>query len=277
MGAQMFNTFWHGGELSPLHWACIDSFVKQGHELRVFSYEEPKLPPGTTLENARQIVDEAELFEFERSFSAFSNIFRYRLLLEHGGWWVDTDVYCRTREIPDCTYSWAEQSPGSINGAVLRFPSDDATLESILEEALIIGKNLETWGELGPRLLTKHLGGRTFADHYGSTSAFYPVHWLEAHRFWLPEGNESIQSRCAQSPFIHLWGSMFSRYGIDIDQAPPRGSFLEWMLEHSGFHRALPPPGRETEDRALKAIHAFLERDWVQQKCRELGFAEEMS
>ena len=28
------------------------------------------------------------------SLAAFSNLFRYKLLLERGGWWVDTDVIC---------------------------------------------------------------------------------------------------------------------------------------------------------------------------------------
>jgi hypothetical protein len=28
------------------------------------------------------------------SYSAFSNVFRYQLVLDRGGWWVDTDLVC---------------------------------------------------------------------------------------------------------------------------------------------------------------------------------------
>src|SRR4051812_37214979 len=109
MKHETFNTFWHGRELSPLHWACLKSFPDRGHRLRVFAYGAVDLPPGVEQEDARQVMPESELFEFSESFSAFSNVFRYKLLLEQGGWWTDTDVFCQSEEIPDCTHAWAPE------------------------------------------------------------------------------------------------------------------------------------------------------------------------
>lgn len=270
MTGQTFNTFWHGGELSPLHWACLSSFVERGHSVRVFGYRELKLPRGVAFEDARAVINERELFEFQNSFSAFSNIFRYRLLLEHGGWWVDTDVYCLQEDIPECHYAWAWQDRDAINGAILKFPAGDATLEKILVDGCKIGKDIATWGELGPLLLTKHLAHRDFSGHYGSTSAFYPVHWLEPHLFWLPAGYDAVLAKCASSPFVHLWATRFRYCGIDISLSAPEGSFLRHMHHRHGFCRPLAPLTREQQRRTTQSINSFLSNDWVRKTSEQM-------
>ena len=267
MRHQTFNAFWHGAQLSPMHWACLGSFVERGHRLRLFAYQDVAVPAGVTLEDARRIMSERELFEFEKSFSAFSNIFRYKMLLEHGGWWVDTDVYCLAEDIAECTYAWARQDEDSINGAILRFPAGDATLARILRAAEKVGKNVKVWGQIGPTLLTKHLEGRRFAGHYGSTRDFYPVHWLEPHLFWMRGADAQVVRKCAGAPFVHLWGSMFSYYGIDVDAAPPEGSFLARIYQGSSFPRSLPSAD---EARTLVAIREFLGKRWVRERSRRL-------
>jgi hypothetical protein len=270
MQNQVFNTFWYGPELSPLHWACLKSFADRGHRLRVFTYEPLKLPPGVLREDAAQFVSQSELFEFDESFGAFSDIFRYELLMQEGGWWVDSDVYCLKEDIIECDYAWAAEDDQNINGAILKFPSGDPTLRSILAEARQIGSDVKVWGEIGPHLLTKHLAGREFPNHYGSTQAFYPVHWIETHLLWQPFGNDFIQARCTQSPFVHLWGSMFRHFGIDIGNAAPEGSFLCWMEGHSDFYRDLTPLDPEIQVKTIQSINAFLGRKWVKEKWERL-------
>jgi hypothetical protein len=267
MRSQTFNAFWHGAALSPLHWACLSSFIERGHRLRLFSYRDLDVPKGVILEDARKIMSDKELFEFENSFSAFSNIFRYKVLLEQGGWWVDTDVLCLKEDIPDCTYAWARQDEDSINGAVLRFPAGDPTLRKIHDAALKIGKRVKVWGQIGPTLLTKFLAGRQFPGHYGTTHEFYPVHWLEPHLFWMRDGNDVVVHKCGNAPFLHLWGSMFSYYGIDIAASPPRGSFLQHIYERSSFPHALPP---SDEEKTLVSISAFLGKKWVRERSKRL-------
>ena len=270
MRNQTFTAFWHGAALSPMHWACLASFVERGHRMRLYTYRDLEVPPGVILEDARQVMSDKELFEFEKSFSAFSNIFRYKVLLEQGGWWVDTDIYCLAEDIPDPPYAWARQDEDSINGAVLRFPAGDPTLEKILKAAIKVGKRVKIWGQIGPTLLTKHLEGRNFPGHYGTTHDFYPVHWLETHLLWMPGGRDAILAKCGEAPFLHLWGSMFSYYGIDIDASPPQGSFLRHMYERSAFPRALPPTD---EEKTLSSIRAFLDKKWVRERSmRLLGY-----
>lgn len=273
MSNQVFNTFWYGPDLPPMHWACLDSFVKKGHTLRVFAYQDLALPDGAILEDANRVVDEKELFEFEESFSAFSNIFRYTLLLEQGGWWVDTDVYCCTMEIPDCRYAWAWQDEDNINGAILKFPAGDPALASILDEALAIGPDIEVWGEMGPQLLTRHLAGREFPGFFGDTRAFYSIHWLETHMFWMPAALRPVLSRTADSPFIHLWASCFKAFGIDPHLTPPRGSFLHEIYQQADIMDQMPPLDEETDTSTRLAIAEHLAKPWVGKRAqRVLGY-----
>jgi hypothetical protein len=264
--AQVFNTFWHGPDLTPLHWACLKSFADHGHRLRVFTYRPFDLPRGVEPADAREVMPESDLFEFEASFGAFSDIFRYRLLLAMGGWWVDTDVYCLEDDIAECRYAWAAEDDVNINGAILKFPAGDATLRTILAEAESIGNNVKVWGEIGPHLLTRHVAGREFDGHYGSTRDFYPVHWIETHLLWLPRGNDRIRRQCAGSPFVHLWASMFRHYGIDIHHEAPQGSFLGSIEEGSGFPREVPRMDSELLRRTRHSIAHFLQQKWVQDK-----------
>jgi hypothetical protein len=104
---QSFNSFWYGGRLSPLEWACLASFVDRGHKMRLFSYDQIDVPRGVVLEDASGIVEKNRLFTVNGSVSAFSDIFRYEFILKHGEWWIDTDVYCLREDIPDCRYAWA--------------------------------------------------------------------------------------------------------------------------------------------------------------------------
>ena len=65
--------------------------------LQLHVYEEPPgVPAGVTLCDAAAVLPRNELFvhRCSGSVAVFADWFRYRLLLEHGGMWVDTDVVC---------------------------------------------------------------------------------------------------------------------------------------------------------------------------------------
>jgi len=225
-----FNMFWYGVRLAPLERACIKSFISHGHIVRVYTYNQPDLPEGAIRMDARQILPENQLFIFENSPSGFSNIFRYKLLLEQGGWWVDTDVVCLSSDIPECDYFWAEQVPGEINGAVLKFPAGDPRLEKLLEQSIRRSKHLQVWGQLGPHLLTEVLSGENLPNHIGTTEMVYPIRFNEIHYLWLPEFYNTVEKRCANSTFLHLWQAMFSRIGINHKNPAPEGSYLSKLF-----------------------------------------------
>lgn len=251
--------FWHGRTLSPLEITCMRSYIDHGHRLRVFSYDALALPAGVEYADARQILPYDRLFTFEGSPAAFACIFRYKLLFQEGGWWVDTDVLCRKADLPACDYYWAEQHPGQLNNAIMKFPRSDELCGRLLALSERRARRLSFWGQLGPALVTEVLMNTRPAGHAGSIEDAYPIHWLETHFFWLPEFAAVVHSRIGGSTFLHFWHSVFGRLGIDIEKRPPAGSFLDTLYETYGTN----PPQTAIEAPNRDAIIAYLQQDWV--------------
>ncbi len=259
------HTFWHGGELPPLAHACLQSFLVRGHTLRVHCYQPIDAPAGTTLEDAREVValdDPMYRFSDSSTITAFADYFRYKLLHQRGGWWVDTDVYCLTDALPDEAYAWAEQESGVINNAILKFPKGDPLCGRLAALAKSRAHSSMRWGALGPDLTTEVLGPSDAVDPADRRSAFYPIHWLEAHFLWLPEFKDVVAKRAIEAKFIHCWAKVLDNMGIDMWRSPPAGSFLSDMLRQtrqasgsSVWHRF----------KTRRSIQRYLQQRWVKE------------
>jgi len=98
MHESVVQSLWIGEKLSNIELLSINSFVKRGHLYHLYVYEIPKnVPSKVILKDASTIIPKANIFEdreIKNSFAGFSNIFRYKLLFENGGYWVDTDIIC---------------------------------------------------------------------------------------------------------------------------------------------------------------------------------------
>jgi hypothetical protein len=273
MPRQTFNSFWYGNELSPLEWACLNSFVERGHRFRLFCYDLVHVPKGVFVEDASRIIPKDELFLVDGNVAAFSDLFRYKVIQTDGDWWADTDVYCLTDDIPDCDYAWANEDQDNINGAILRFPSEDSTLFDISRAAQAIAVKNSNWCDLGPHLLTRHLIGVAFDNHFGNRAYFYPIHWLETFLFWLPGQSDYVKLRCKDSFFVHFWSSMFSQIGIDRYARPPIGSFLGAIYSSNESSFRFLEPDVRSYTRTVEIMKAYFREGWVKECSeRKLGY-----
>jgi len=102
---KIVNGLWIGKSLSSIELLCIKSFLANGHDFYLWVYDqiETKLPEGTIVKDATEIILRENVFCYKNtnqyghgkgSYAGFSDIFRYKLLYEKGGWWVDMDVVC---------------------------------------------------------------------------------------------------------------------------------------------------------------------------------------
>jgi Glycosyltransferase sugar-binding region containing DXD motif len=88
---------WIGPRLSTLEQLSIASFQQNGHEYHLYVYDEPQnVPAKTVIKDAREILPSSSIFQYReyKSYAGFANFFRYKLLLQRGGWWVDSDTVC---------------------------------------------------------------------------------------------------------------------------------------------------------------------------------------
>ena len=164
--------------MSPYEIMSIRSFLVNGHGFDLYSYD-----PGLTVPDGCKLLDASTILPRENvifyptdpgkgSVSQFSNTFRYKLLYEKGGWWVDMDVVCQTDRLPSGTYEFGYQDDGNeICTAVIKMPARDDLMHRCLTKAVETGSNA-VWGQTGPVLFTHEISKAGLEHHAKSASAY---------------------------------------------------------------------------------------------------------
>ena len=271
-----FATFWRG-PLNPIAYSCLASFPRVSARLRVYAYERNLvLPTGVERADAREICPDLSLLDRYRvggkpSTAMFADMFRYKLIRDTGCCWVDTDLICLRR--PDFSgeaivYGRQAEARGKalINNAVLKLPADHPLLADLIARAEAAVDVDQSWGAIGPFLLTD-LAERRGVDHLARGEAdFYPI---DADRFWrplLPGSYDAVAAAAKRATFLHLWSAMFERAGYDLWAAPPMGSYLY------GVFRRLRTLKRFARIYNEPALSALLE-EWIAKDAPATGAA----
>jgi hypothetical protein len=235
-----FATFWRG-PLNPIAYACLASFPRARAKLRVYTYDDDLvLPAGVERADARDICRDLSLLERYRvggrpSIAMFADMFRYKMIRDTGCCWVDSDLVCLRR--PDFShqaivYGRQAEARGKalINNAVLKLPPDHPLLLELIERAEAAVDADQSWGAIGPFLLTD-LAEKHGVDHLARGEMdFYPI---DADRFWrplLPTSYDAVAKATKRATFLHLWSAMFDRAHYDLWASPPMGSFLHGVF-----------------------------------------------
>jgi len=238
------NGLWIGTRLSPLERACVQSFIAKGHRFNLYAYEAiDNVPTGCTLLDAANIVPPSAIFEQgagagQGSLAGFSDLFRYRLLYERGGWWADLDMFCLTESLPDSPLVIGRQDARLINGAMLRFPHAHDAMHAAYRECIERGPSIK-WAEIGPELLTRYVTEGRIDTAVLPESAFYPLHFTQFWSVLDPRRTAHAAAKIRDSACVHLWNEMIRRNGIDKNVLPPVGSllrnFYDWTIGTDGF------------------------------------------
>ncbi len=261
-----FATFWHG-PLDAVTYGCMASFAHFGAGLRVYSYDDRfDPPPGVELADARRICPDASLLrryvvKGKPSIATFADMFRYRMIRATGCCWVDSDVLCLRKPDfarEDIVFGRQPEFHGEsvINNAVLKLPPADRTLNELVEKAESAVDVDQTWGAIGPFLLTE-IATRNGIDRYAREFFhFYPV---EPDSFWklfLPASRDEVVEAVREATFLHLWGELIARSGYDRAACPPAGSFLNEVFRRLGVIDRF---ARVYQAREVEALMA----DWI--------------
>ena len=86
---------WIGNKLSRFEYNSIKSYINQGYEYHLYTYDKiDNIPEGTIIKDANIIIDKKYIFYYEGLIAPFSDLFRYKLLYDKGGIWTDCDIVC---------------------------------------------------------------------------------------------------------------------------------------------------------------------------------------
>lgn len=238
-GNPRFATFWHGGGISPYEAACIASFERLGHEIVVYSYGEVGgVPPGVAVLDARAILppDSMNLFKVNGvpSASHFTDYFRFVMFTKTDQIWVDTDIILLKRFTLDASRNlMGRETTSSVCTAVLHLDPEDVRLRSMIDRVEGLSTKKLVWGDTGPRLLTSVYG----VDGGLPEPVFYPVHFDDYWKVFLPANRAECEALCADATTLHLWNNLVVKMGLFKEIGPPKGSFLHAVFERSGADR----------------------------------------
>ena len=223
--SNVVQSLWIGPRLSPLQIISIRSFLAHGHDYHLYAYEEiADVPKGATICDASTILPRESMFCYQDgfgkgSYSAFSNQFRYKLLFEQGGWWVDADVVCLRQFDFEDEFVFAtefEDDYTAVAGTcVLKSQARSEYLNYCLQVCDGKDKAKLKWGEIGPRLLNIAIRRFDLTRHCVPVHVFSLISWFEFSEILKPGFDVS---RLANSYGLHLWNQMWRSKGIDPDE-----------------------------------------------------------
>lgn len=144
---KIIHGLWIGPRLSAIELLTINSFLYHGHEFHLWLYDtlETPLPNGVVVQNAKNILAEKYIFRYKNqntsghgqgSLAGFSDIFRYKLLYEKGGWWSDMDITClKPLNFPQ-PYVFRNHDLLRVVGNLMKCPPGSLLMKSCFEIAL---------------------------------------------------------------------------------------------------------------------------------------------
>jgi glycosyltransferase involved in cell wall biosynthesis len=202
--------------------AATVSMRAAGHPVRVWSYSPQKLefllPHGIEVRAADDVMPRG-LFERIVAGSEiryFSDIFRYAVLYEHGGLWMDSDMVL-LRPFPfrgdhffNLQWRSGPKNEHFVCGNVMYAEPYSRHVRNLYETSVdrFFASRGWAFGDVGPKLLSDYIAseaGAELRDRLFSPVFFNPIDWTEIDRFDKPIGELAEYLNDERVFGIHLW------------------------------------------------------------------------
>jgi hypothetical protein len=144
---RIVHGLWIGNRLSAIEMLTLHSFTDKGHIFYLWVYEpiQNQLPENVILKDANEIIPASRIYRRKYNDpqfkigkdslgSPFSDLFRYKLLYEFGGWWVDMDVTCLQPLNLDESYFFRAHPLIPLIGNVMKVPAKSELMRLTYEE-----------------------------------------------------------------------------------------------------------------------------------------------
>ena len=227
----IIQSLWVGDALSTMERLSIASFLAQGHDFHLYVYQTvANVPKGASILDARDVLPESMIFQYQdrASYSGFSNYFRYKLLLDRGGWWVDTDAVCLRPFAFTEEYVFSSEitraGQSTPTSGYIKAPVGSEAMAFAWDQCLGKDPGQLKWGETGPRLVAEVVRRYAMNDFVQDFQVFAPVGHYDWKRIiepgWTEEFPESTRA-------VHLWNERWRQAGQDKDAVYPSDCLYE--------------------------------------------------
>ena len=237
MTEEPIQGLWVGTKLSAMERISIASFLREGHEYHLYTYGRVDgVPSGATVKDAREILPESMIFQYREhaSYAGFANYFRYKLLLDRGGWWVDTDTVCVR------PFAFAEpyvfgceptnQGGEAATASPIKAPAGSPALAFAWEFCRARTPEILRWGETGPHLVRDMIRRFGLEGYVHAADVFCPIPPSAWRRLVDPKAAWKFGH---STRAVHLWNELWRREAWDKDRDYPPGSLYEtWKRDY---------------------------------------------
>jgi hypothetical protein len=203
---------------------CITSFLRNGHPFHLYAYREIEgVPDGTVVLDANEILPASRIFKYTGydSYAGFSNFFRYKLLYDKGGWWVDADTVClKPFEFHEPFVFASVVAPAGPDGecvpavatCVIKTPRASAIMQSAWAFCDAMNPSELAWGQSGPALMRRLVPEFSLQGYVQPAEVFCPLPWPQWELQLKPGMSWTLTE---QTRGMHLWNELWRRAGAD--------------------------------------------------------------
>lgn len=214
---KVVRSLWIYGDLSNNEILGISSYLYHGHEFYLYSYNPILNPPaGVTIKDANDIIPESFIFKDSHgSLAAFSDWFRFKLLYDYGGWWVDIDTVCLQplNLLQPYCFSSEYDNKGSLwlNATCIKSKPKAEFLKDCLDFIDKKGSKEVSFGDYGLTLFRQKMAKYEYNDYQQSAITFCPINWFDIAKLIT----KTPYSFSMQTYTIHLWNEIWRRGYLD--------------------------------------------------------------
>jgi len=228
------------GKLGKLQRLSIKSYLDAGHDYHLYTYPQwdqggIDVPAGTRVCDAGDIVhpDYVRRFKFTAHFADF---FRYVLLLNKGGWWVDLDTVCLKpfENMADFVVTEEKKQGGTLgcNNAYLRAPIGSPEISYLLSSVFRYDGISNPWRATACDIAETMCKERRITPY--PWSMFNPINWWNWKTIFDRSLGEGLLLSDLQPYAVHLWHGAVCCGGGDWEVKHPEGCLYEQLLKRHG-------------------------------------------
>ena len=181
--------------------------------------------------DGNRILHASRIFTYREhnTYAGFANFFRYKLLLEQGGWFVDADTICVKPFRFRSPYVFSSEGINGrqlVNLGAMKVPPGSAVMQHAWEACEKMDTSALKWSQCGPTLLRQAVGECSLDRYIRHWRSFCPVHFST----WEQLLDPAIAWRFGAGTYaIHLWNELWRRSSQNKDATYPASCLYEQL------------------------------------------------